>query len=404
MSQETSSFDLETVQAAIRDAGVDGWLLAQFRGRDPIADTVLGLTEPGLQTRRWFYFVPADGEPRGLVHMIEPHSLDAVPGPKTRYMRWQELREGIGMLVGGARRVAMQYAQNNDIPYVSLVDAGTVELVTAHGVEVTSSAELVQQFTATLDDERIASQRAAAAELPRIVREAFHKVRDAVLAGHEVTEYEIQQFILQRFEDGGLITEEPPIVGVNAHSADPHYGPEPVGSAPIRDGDWLLIDLWARTRMPGAVWSDITWTAQVGAEVPDHRREVFDVVLAARDAAIDLIVGRYAEGREVAGFEADRACQEVIRGAGYGDYIQHRTGHSITDELHGTGAHLDDLETHDFRKLARRTCFSVEPGIYLEEFGVRSEIDMLIPPEGPPEVSGEKQVAPIALLAEDPGI
>lgn len=404
MSQVKSSFDLETVQAAIRDAGVDGWLLAQFHGRDPIADKVLGFSDPGLQTRRWFYFIPAEGEPRGLVHMIEPGSLDSVPGSKTRYMRWQELHEGIGSLVGGVKRVAMQYAENNDIPYVSLVDAGTVELVKAQGVDVISSAELVQQFTATLSDERIASQRAAAAELPRIVKEAFHKVRDAVLSGGEISEYEIQQFILQRFDDGDLITVDPPIVGVNAHSADPHYCPDPVSSAPIGEGDWLLIDLWAHTQMPGAVWSDITWTAQVGKEIPDHRREVFDVVLAARDAAIDLIVERYAEEKTVAGFEADRACQDVIRGAGYGNFIQHRTGHSITDELHGTGAHLDDLETHDFRSLTRRTCFSVEPGIYLEEFGVRSEIDMLIPAEGPPEISGEKQVLPIALLAEEPGI
>ena len=256
-----ADFDLTAAQAAILDAAVDGWLFCQFRGRDPIADRVLKMDGGGHQTRRWFYFVPAEGEPRGLVHAIEPKVLERLPGEKTCYMRWQELEQGLASLLVGASRVAMQYAPNNRIPYVSTVDAGTVELVRSSGVEVVSSADLVQTFTATLSDRQIASHREAARQLPGIVRAAYGRVREALDAGERLLEVELQHFILERFETMGLMTADPPIVAVNAHSADPHYAPGE-DSAPIRRGDWLLIDLWARLPAVGSVYADITWVAQ----------------------------------------------------------------------------------------------------------------------------------------------
>ncbi len=404
MAELAAQFDLEAIQDAIRQQGVDGWLFAQFRGSDPIADVVLCRgAEAGLQTRRWFYYIPANGEPHALVHVIEPKALTGLPGLCQTYLPWQQLEQAIGNLLTGAQRVAMQYSPNNRLPYVSTVDAGTVELVRSFGVEVVSSAGLVSLFTATLSDAQIESHRRAAHELPRIVKAAFRRVRDAVRAGTEITEYALQRFIVDQIRAAGFESDEhePPIVGVNAHAADPHYCPGASNSAPIREGDWLLLDQWCRTPDVGSVWADITWCGFVGDRVPERHAEVFQVVRRARDSAVDLIRQRYAEGQPVAGCEADRAAREVIESAGYGGAFTHRTGHNITCELHGTGAHLDDLETQDTRELIRRSCFSVEPGIYLDDLGVRLEVNMLIPAEGLPEVSGEQQDEPIALLAQD---
>ena len=394
------SFELEAVQSAVRVAGVDGWLFAQFRGRDPLADRVLGLPTGVFQTRRWYYFVPADGEPRGLVHAIEPEVLSGLPGTMQSYRTWGELEGGIKGLLEGAVTVAMQYSPQNHLPVVATVDAGTVELVKAAGAEVVSSADLVQQFTAVLSDEQIDSHRFAAERIPKVVHGAFRLVRERTLDGHEITEYELQQFIIEQLRASGLEPGDPPDVAVNAHASDPHYAPSPQNSTSIREGDWLLLDVWAKQPNERAVFADITWVAQVGDDVPEERTAVFEIVRGARDAAIELVVSRYAAGEPVRGFEADRAAREVIEAAGYGEVIQHRTGHSITEDVHGSGANLDDFETHDDRQLVRRTCFSVEPGIYLEEFGVRSEINILIPPEGAPEVTGIRQEQVIALLSE----
>lgn len=395
-----SGFDLRAVQDALQEAGVDAWLFAQFHGRDPLADRVLGLDPEGLQTRRWYYLVPAEGEPRGLVHAIEPDSLAPLPGEKARYRTWQELDAGLEDLLDGVDTVAMQYSPMNRIPPVATVDAGTVELVRSLGAEVVSSADLVQTFTAVLDDEQIAAHRHAAERLPRIVFDAFREVRRRVLDGTEVNEYEIQQLVLERLDDSGLVTVDPPIVAVNEHAADPHYAPAPEGSAPIRRGDWLLLDVWGKRPGREGVYADITWTAQVDDSVPDERRRVFEAVRGARDAAVELIRERYAAGEPVHGFEADRAARGVLEAEGFAHGIRHRTGHSITHEIHGSGANLDDFESHDERLLMRRTCFSVEPGVYLEEFGVRSEVDVLIPPDGLPQVSGVQQEDVILLLAE----
>ena len=404
MSDRTTEFDLEVVQEAISVAGVDAWLFAQFHGRDPLATRVLGLPTHGLQTRRWYYIIPAQGEPRGLVHAIEPGALEDLPGSRRRYRTWQELDAGLDELLEGVGRVAMQYSPQHRVPYVAMVDAGTVEVVRERGIEVVSAADLVQRFTAVLDDGQIASHRFAGKRLPDAVEESFKECRARLLAGAALNEYELQCYLLEQVEAIGLTTPDAPIVAVNGHAADPHYVPGPEGSSPIVRGDWLLIDVWAK--QPGSennVFADITWTAQVDSDVSDRRVEVFQVVLEARDAAIDLVHERYAAGKEVRGFEADKACRAVIENAGYGAAIQHRTGHSITNEIHGSGANLDDFESHDDRLLMRSTCFSVEPGIYLEgDFGVRSEVDILVPPDGSPEVAGRKQTAMILLLADDP--
>jgi len=404
VSDRATEFDLDVVQEAIGAAGVDAWLFAQFHGRDPLATRVLGLPPDVFQTRRWYYLIPAHGEPQGLVHAIEPGALEDLPGSRRRYRTWQELDAGLDELLEGVGRVAMQYSPQNRVPYVAMVDAGTVEVVRDRGIEVVSAADLIQRFTAVLDDDQIASHRFAGARLPDAVEAAFKECRARVLAGDSLNEYELQQYLLQQVEAIGLTSPDQPIVAVNGHAADPHYAPGPEGSSPIVRGDWLLIDVWAK--QPGSednVFADITWTAQVDSDVPDRRVEVFKTVIGARDAAVDLVQGRYAAGEEVRGFEADKACREVLVNAGYGDAVQHRTGHSITSEIHGSGANLDDFESHDERLLMRRTCFSVEPGIYLEDdFGVRSEVDILVPPDGLPEVTGRKQTAMILLLVDDP--
>jgi Xaa-Pro aminopeptidase len=396
-------FDLQAVQDALREQNVDGWLFAQFHGRDPLADRVLGLHHVGLQSRRWYYFVPTVGEPRKLVHAIEPAALDDVPGPRESYRTWGELEGGISKLLEGVGKVAMQYSPMNNIPPVAMVDAGTIELIKKTGVDVVSAADLVQRFTATLNDAAIASHRQAGKVLPEVMLAAFREVRRCLLAGEDLTEYDLQQYILQQIQAVGLTTPDDPIVAVNEHAADPHYAPGEEDSSPIRRGDWLLLDMWAKEPGEGKVFADISWTAQVDDTVPEERVKVFEAVREARDAALQLIRDRYEAEEPVYGFEADRAAREVLVAAGFGQWIQHRTGHSITDEIHGSGANLDDFETHDDRRLMRRTCFSIEPGIYIDEagFGARSEIDVLIPPTGPPEVCGMMQDEMILLLADE---
>lgn len=401
------SFDLAGVQAALLEAGLDGWLFAQFRGRDPIADIVLGRgVDRGIETRRWFYWVPASGQPHKLVHAIEPRALDGLPGMREIYLQWQGLEESLARMLAGSRRVAMQYSPHNRIPYVGTADAGTVELVRDLGIDVVTSAPLVQQFTATLDDAQIDGHLAAADALAEVVREAFGHVRSEIMGGREPSEFSVQQFIVERIAAAGFCGDphEPPIVGVNANSADPHYCPAAEGSAPIRRGDWLLLDQWCRAPGDSSVWADVTWCAYVGEQVPERHAEIFGVVRSARDAAIDLINSRYAAGLPVCGYEADRAARNVVESAGLGEHFTHRTGHSITHELHGTGANLDDLETHDTRPLTRRSCFSVEPGVYLPDFGVRLEVNVLVPATGAPAVTGRRQDRPIALLADEPEI
>ncbi|HVK12163.1 MAG TPA: M24 family metallopeptidase [Gemmataceae bacterium] len=380
-------FDLSAVQAAIRAQGFDGWLLYDFRGLNVLAQRVVGLADKKL-SRRWFYFVPATGDPRKLVHAIEPAALDSLPGSdKTVFRRWQELEAGVGKLLSGARRVAMEYSPKNGNPYVSRVDAGTVELVRSFGVEVVSSGDLISEFEATWDDEQEASHFAAAKVTDAAYGVAWGFIAEKLKAGG-TTELDVQKRIMDHFAQHGCTTYSPPIVGVGPHGGDPHYEPTPATNSPIKPGDCVLIDLWCKLDKPRAVYSDLTRVGYIGKDVPAKYQKVFEIVAAARDAGIDCVQKAFAAGRPLTGAEVDNATRAVIEKAGYGEYFTHRTGHNIGQEVHGNGAHIDGFETRDDRKIGRRTCFSIEPGIYLPEFGVRLEVDVYIDAKGQVHVTG----------------
>jgi len=394
---------LAEISRALVAAGLDGWLFYDFRVSDPIAYRVLGLSERGITTRRWFCYVPARGEARALVSAVESRRLDSLGIERIVYQSSAGMLAGLSTILAGARRVAMNYSPRGAIPYVSRVDAGTVELVRSLGVEIVSAADLIQQFEATLSAAQMGGHRRAGAALGVVVDQTFAEIARRGAAGASATEYSIQQFMLERIQRAGLITREPPIVAVNAHSADPHFGTAEQNSAPIVSGDFVLLDLWAREPGADAVYADITWTGFVGETVPDYHAEIFAIVRAARDAAVDLVKSRVAAEIPLSGREADRAARGVIEHAGFGAEFVHRTGHSIGREVHGMGANLDSLETDDDRRLLDRTCFSVEPGIYLPgRFGVRSELDMTIE-SGSAEVSApaaQRAIVPIMARSE----
>jgi Xaa-Pro aminopeptidase len=385
---------LEAMQAALREAGLDGWLFYDHHHRDPIAGRILGLDEKAHITRRWYYFVPASGEPRRLVHRIEQGRLDALPGTKGVYSSWQELQSGLDSMLGSARRLAMQYSPNNDIMYVSMVDAGTVEFLRGLGKEIVSSADLVSQFEAVLTEEQIESHAVAQRAIDAIVAEAWNEIalrlRTPAGGTSMLREYDIVVWLGEAMRREGLVWENGPDVSVNTNTSDSHYEPTAERSAIIREGDFLLIDIWGRVNKPGTIFYDITWTGVIGRPPSEREQLVFNTVRNARDAAISKVEDAFKAGREIRGYEADDAARGVIRAAGFGDYFTHRTGHNIAQELHGSGAHLDNLETHDERRILPHTCFSVEPGIYLPEFGVRSEVNMLTAP-GKAWVTGKIQ-------------
>jgi Xaa-Pro aminopeptidase len=384
---------LDAIQAAIRETGCDGWLFYDHHHRDPIAARILGLDEHAHITRRWYYFVPAEGEPRKLVHRIEQGRLDSLPGSKAQYSSWQELSTGIELMLAGARTLAMQYSPNNAIMYVSMVDAGTIEFLRGLGKQIVSSADLVSQFEAVLNDEQIASHSAAQRSIDAVLAEGWREIRRRIgdnSASSSYTEFDHMQWLSEAMRREGLIWDDGPNVSVNANCSDSHYEPTAERSAPIRNGDFLLIDIWARVNQPATIFYDITWTGIVGREPTAREQQVFDVVVKARDAAIHAVEEAFATNHPIRGFEADDAARAVIRAAGFGEFFTHRTGHNIAQELHGSGAHLDNLETHDERRLLPNTCFSVEPGIYLPEFGVRSEVNMLTAP-GKAWVTGKIQ-------------
>lgn len=376
--------NLEAIQAALLEAGVDGWLFYDHHHRDPIAAHILGLDEKAHITRRWYYFIPAKGEPSKLVHRIEQGRLDTLPGGKSRYSSWQELAAGLETMLAGARRLAMQFSPNNDIMYVSMVDAGTVDFLRGLGKEIVSSADLVSQFEAVLTEEQMATHAAAQRIIDEALaegwREMGRRLRPASGSAGKLTEFDHVQWLSEVMRRKGLTWENGPNVSVNANSSDSHYEPTAERSAAIRERDFVLIDIWGRLDQPGSVFYDITWTGVVGREPSEAEQQVFDTVTRARDAAIDAVQSAFAAGRPICGFQADDAARSVIQAAGFGDRFPHRTGHNICNELHGPGAHLDNLETHDQRRILPHTCFSVEPGVYLPQFGVRSEVNMLTAP------------------------
>lgn len=392
------SFQLESVQGAIRSQKLDGWLLYDFRGLNVLARRVLGISADEILSRRWFYYIPAAGAPRKLLHRIEPHALAQLPGDKKLYLRWQELEAGVKGLLAGARTVAMEYVPRNANPYVSRVDAGTVELVRSCGVEVVSSGDLVQLFEACWDDEQWAMHLEAARHTASAYPAAFAFIVERVRKHGSVRETEVQQRILDHFAQHGLVTDHPPICAVGPHSGDPHYSPGPGSDAAIREGDFVLIDLWAKCNQPRAVYSDLTWTAFVGQDVPARYREVFAIVVRARDAAIARVRHAFASKTPLQGWQVDQAARDVIDQAGYGEAFCHRTGHSIGQETHGNGANMDGLETREERRVLPRTCFSIEPGIYLPEFGVRSEVNVFIDAAGQVHVTGPEPQAEIVPL------
>jgi Xaa-Pro aminopeptidase len=391
-------FNLPAVQTALQQMGLDGWLLYDFRGLNVLARRVLDIGSEAHLTRRWFYFIPARGEPRKLVHRIESGALDAYPGSRQVYLRWQELEAGVQSLLQGARKVAMEYVPRNANPYVSRVDAGTVELVRSFGVEIIPSGDLVQLFEACWDDEQWTLHLEAARHTRSAYDVAFQFLRERTRNDGSVRETEVQQRIMDHFKEHKLVTDHPPIVGVGPHSGDPHYAPGPGSDAPIREGDFVLIDLWAKCDRPRAVYSDLTWTCFVGREVPARYQDIFKIVARARDAAIARVRDAFAAGRPLQGWEVDQAARDVIEQAGYGQYFCHRTGHSIGQETHGNGANMDNLETHEQRRVLPRTCFSVEPGIYLPEFGVRSEVNVFVDGQNRVHVTGgdpQSEVVPL---------
>src|SRR5690242_4166423 len=389
--------DLDAIQSELRKVNLDGWLFYDHHHRDPIAYRVLKIAPP-MCTRRWYYLVPASGEPSRLVHRIERGNLDGLPGTLHLYSSWAEQRESLRRMLAGKHRVAMQYSPLNDIPYIGLVDAGTVELARSFGAEVVSSADLVQLFEARWSAAALASHLEAGKAVHAAIAAAFAAIREAVSAGKTLTEFDVQQEMMRIFAAMGVETDEPPIVAVNANSANPHYAPTQDSALPIRDGDFVLLDVWAKRSKPEAVYFDVTWTGFVGETVPSRYAEIFSIVRDARDAAVNLVKGAMQQGRPLYGFQVDDAARSVIGRAGYGENFVHRTGHSIGVDVHGNGANMDNFETHDSRQVLPGTCFSVEPGIYLDDFGVRSEVNVYVA-EHEARVTGEVQQAVVPILS-----
>jgi Xaa-Pro aminopeptidase len=370
--------NLTAIQSALREQGLDAWLFADFRHSDAIAYRVLGLEGSGLCTRRWYYLVPAHGDPVKLNHAIEPGKLDALPGRKIIYSRWEQLHAGLREMVAPYKKVAMQYSAMNNIPYVCTVDAGTVELVRSLGPEIVSSMNLVQIFEARWTPEQRDSHFAAGRTVDAIRADAFAEIGRLIRKNGAADEYTIARYILDRFEAANLDTHDTPIVGCNGHAGDPHYEPTAANSAKIQAGDWVLLDMWAKERKPGAVYYDITWCGFAGETAPEKHQSVFKIVREARDSAVAFVQESVKAGRAIQGWQVDDVARGVITKAGYGQYFTHRTGHSIAVEIHANGANMDNLETRDERGIIPWTCFSIEPGIYLPEFGVRLEVDVFV--------------------------
>lgn len=382
--------NLDEIQEAIRKEGVDGWLFYDHHRRDPLAYRILGLPDGLLPTRRWYYFIPAGGSPRMLCHRIEAHSLDSLPGERRLYSRWQEQSEQLRWLIGNAGKIAMQHSEQCAIPYIAMVDGGTIELISSLGAEIRGSANLVQLFEARWNEVQIESHMEAGRRMDRIRAAAFDLIRERRRTGSDLSEWDVRRFLLERFAENGLETDHGPIVAVNGNASDPHYEPTKERFSSIHGNDLVLIDMWAKLKSPGAVYYDITWTGFCGDAPPDAILNVFQVVRGARDAAVRFVQESIGNKEEIAGFQVDDEARDHIDRAGFGQYFIHRTGHSIGTEVHGAGANMDNYETHDVRRIIPFTCFSVEPGVYLPEFGIRSEVNVLVTDQDA-RVTGESQ-------------
>jgi Xaa-Pro dipeptidase len=391
--------DIAGVQAALKADDIGAWLLYDFRGLNPIAVDVTGVARQGghLATRRWYYLIPAVGEPRALVHAIEPHALAHLPGTSERYASRDQLATGVERLVSGVGRVAMEYSPKCAIPYVARVDAGTIELVRACGVEVVSSGDLVQRFATIWNAAAIRTHRDASEKLYRVKDRAFDAVARRIHDGVETNEYDIQQLMAAWFREEGLVSDSDPMVSAAEHAGNPHYLPTAAAHRPIGRDDLVLLDLWGKLDQPGAVFADITWMGFTGPRVPERYTRAFAAIRDARDAAVQLVQSATREGRDIRGWEVDRAASSVLHAAGYGDHVLHRTGHSLGETVHGNGVNMDDYETHDDRRLLAGAGFTIEPGVYFDDFGVRTEINMIVY-ERDAAVSGPLQTEILTLV------
>jgi Xaa-Pro dipeptidase len=376
-TEDVMALDVAAIQQTLRADGLDGWLLYDFHGSNPIAAGLAGLTGgPHMTTRRWYYLIPATGAPRGLVHAIERHNLDALPGDKIVYAGRQQLESGLTQLLNGVKRVAMEYSPECAIPYLSRVDAGTAEAIRRRGVEIFSSGDLVQRFEAAWSPAQLETHRSASDALYRIKDRAFAAAAEALRSARSLTEFELQQQMVRWFAEEGLVSDSAPVVAIGGNAGDPHYLPTAERTRPIIADEVLLLDLWGKHTSPGAVFADITWVGFTGARVPDEVAKVFGVAAGARDRAVTLVQDAARAGRDLRGWEVDRAARTVLEQAGYSHGILHRTGHSLGESVHGNGVHLDDYETHDDRRVLVGTGFTIEPGLYFDTFGVRTEINM----------------------------
>jgi Xaa-Pro aminopeptidase len=395
----SSTIDLAAVRAALEADGLDGWLLYDFRGINPIAADVTGVARQTghLATRRWYYLIPASGEPRALVHAIEPHALAHLPGSTERYAGREQLESGLKRMLTGVRRVAMEYSPGCAIPYIARVDAGTVELIRQAGAEVVSSGDLVQRFSAVWTAAQIETHRTASEKLYTVKDRAFEAIARRTRDRTPTTEYDIQQLMVGWFSEEGLISDSAPSVSAVENAGNPHYLPTATAARRIGPDELVLLDLWGKLDRPGAVFADIAWVGYTGSRIPDRLIRAFDAVAEARDAGVALVQGAAQAGRELRGWEVDRAAATVLRDAGYGAQILHRTGHSLGETVHGNGVNMDDYETHDDRRLLPGTGFTVEPGVYFPDFGIRSEINMIVHAHGA-DVTGPMQRAILALV------
>jgi Xaa-Pro aminopeptidase len=391
---------IHAIQKTLQDQQIDGWLFYDFWKRNEFAQRILEYPRHVLNTRRFFYLIPAHGEPKKLVHSIERWNLDHLPGEKIVFLSWQSLEEGIKTILKGLKKVAMEYSPGNAIPYISKVDAGTVEVVRSAGVEVVSSMDLAQFFESRWTEEAYKDNLETARIMRKVVDEAFYFMKEKITSRQPVTEYDVQQFMFGRFQANGLTTNEAPNCSVNANSGNPHYEPTKDVHSPLKEGDFVLIDLWSRKDKPGSTYNDITWVGFLGKAVPEKYTKIFNIVKGSRDAAVDFITKSLAAGKKIHGWEVDDVARNYITQAGYGEFFIHRTGHSITEDLHGSGVNLDNLETRDERTLIPETSFSIEPGIYfMDDFGVRSEIDVYITKDYKVVIPGEpRQQEVVAIL------
>jgi Xaa-Pro dipeptidase len=381
---------VERIQTALSEHHLDGWLFFDHHRRDPLAYRILHIPDDVQATRRWYYFIPSQGNPSKLVHRIESGALDALPGGKETYASWPDQQNKLRQILSGSQRIVMQYSPNCAIPYVSLVDGGTLELVRQCGVDIVSSADLIQEFEARWTQEQLALHLQAGKLVDQIRSEAFDLIAERLRSKTSVNEYEVKQFILHRFAQQNLMTDHGPIVAVNANASNPHYEPTVERNSEIEQGDVVLIDLWAKQNQPQAVYYDVTWTGFCGDTVPGEIQTVFETVRDARRKACEFVLTRMQARQPTAGWEVDDVAREYITSWGYGDFFFHRTGHSIGTEVHGTGANMDNLESHDERRIIANTCFSIEPGIYFPNFGIRSEVNVFVG-QGFAQVTGMEQ-------------